>query len=122
MAQLVLSSVPYISLLRIWYVQSMRSVRAHQLIVTGQHFRYISGQIRQIRGFGSKSGHGFRKAAGPLPYFNPFSALTPDDDDDPEEDPSVPPGVEINPLSNPPSKSTIVMNPLPYIAQAILGF
>ena len=49
--------------------------------------------------------------------YNPFSALTPDDDDDPEdaeEDSSVPPGVETNPLnlSNPPSKSTIVMNPL----------
>ena len=44
--------------------------------------------------------------------YNPFSVLTPDDDDDPEEDSSVPPDVETNPLSNPPSKSTIVMNPL----------
>ena len=41
--------------------------------------------------------------------YNPFSALTPDDDDDTEEDSSIPQGVpNINPLS----KSTVVMNPL----------
>ena len=41
--------------------------------------------------------------------YNPFSALTPDDDDDTEEDSSIPTGVpNINPLS----KSTVVMNPL----------
>ncbi len=44
--------------------------------------------------------------------YNPFSALTPDDDDTPEEDSSVSLGVEANPLSNPHSKSTAVMNPL----------
>ena len=41
--------------------------------------------------------------------YNPFSALTPDDDEDTEEDSSIPQGVpNINPLS----KSTVVMNPL----------
>ena len=45
--------------------------------------------------------------------YSPFSALTPDDDDDPEEDSPVPQGVDTtNPLSNPPPKSTVVMNPL----------
>ena len=44
--------------------------------------------------------------------YNPFSVLTPDDDDAPKEDSSVPLGVEANPLSNPHSKSTVIMNPV----------
>ena len=60
----------HMSLLRLWYVQSMRSVRAQQLRVTGQHFRSNPSNPRiwvEIRGFKSKSGRGFGKAAGPFP-------------------------------------------------------